>query len=373
MQLARGCLIIGVLAVGLASAAPLEEQNAGYLFRMFRDSDDIHVASHLGRYEFLLKNNTRMNVHINHERVTIPAVSAPPGSQDAVDAITTASRPIAANADAHSAFVKHRNEFSGDLGVNNLSAGYYMSKESDYFAQQVRGGIDQGFLEDNFNLSLGASYGWDQIEPLSDQDTPGTIGTRTVAHGNVVATQLVTPGTLLRVGAEISAVRGLQHNPYRNVYAGGGHEPERHPDRRTRRDVFLRVNQYLTNRSSVKASYRFYNDDWGVRSHTIGGRLAQYLTPKIRAGYRYRYYSQNESWFFAPEYELSEGLRGYRTGDYRLGVFSAHLFGAQLAMDFPGVPAKSWGHLGLLLKYERYFNSNDFSANIFESALSYKF
>ena len=38
---------------------------------------------------------------------------------------------------------------------------------------------------------------------------------------------------------------------------------------RDRRDAFLKYNQYLPNRSSVRFDYRFYTDDWGVLSHSI--------------------------------------------------------------------------------------------------------
>ena len=64
--------------------------------------------------------------------------------------------------------------------------------------------------------------------------------------------------------------------------------PERHPDHRQRRDVFLRVNQYLPNRSSLKLNYRLYNDDWGVTSHELGSSLSQYVTQGVSARYEYR-------------------------------------------------------------------------------------
>src|SRR6185295_8531489 len=118
---------------------------------------------------------------------------------------------------------------------------------------------------------------------------------------------------------------GLQHNPYRNVYAGGSIVPERHPERRQREDAFVKVNQYLPNRSSLKGSYRFYIDDWGINSHELGGKLSQYITQGFFAHYEYRYYTQTAADFYRDEYASVSGIDGYRSGDYRMNALSSHL------------------------------------------------
>ena len=48
---------------------------------------------------------------------------------------------------------------------------------------------------------------------------------------------------ILRAGVERAVVDGLQHNPYRNVYAAGGNVAEIHPFLRTRNDFFVRISQ----------------------------------------------------------------------------------------------------------------------------------
>src|SRR5262249_54431368 len=91
----------------------LEENNAGSLLRWFTDSGKVSVRSLMGDYAFPVLKAGLLSVHYNNEQVPIPAIAAAPGTQEAIDAITTASRPISGN--AFQDFVKVRNEFTGEL------------------------------------------------------------------------------------------------------------------------------------------------------------------------------------------------------------------------------------------------------------------
>ncbi len=353
----------------------VDEQSAQYLFQIFADADDIHVYSNYGNYDLLFENEARIALRFNHETVIVPAVDAPVGSAESVDAITTASRPIRDIGDAYNDFRKKRDEVQGDFIYRGASAGYYMSVETDYFAQQVRGSYNRDFLDQNFNLAVAASYGWDDIKPLLDQDTVAANDFRNTTHVSAVATQVITPVTLLRLGAEVSSVSGLQHNPYRNVYVDGANVAELHPNERSRRDVFVKVSQYLTNQSSLKLDYKYYTDDWGIDSHTVGARLNQYVTSNLTVRYRYRYYDQSSADFFRDEYIQPGGVNGFQSGDYRMGEFTAHLFGTKIEWSLAGIFSDSdlWSQLKIRFNYERYFNSNNFSANIFESGFALAF
>jgi hypothetical protein len=361
-------------AAAPASGLELDGQEASYGFRNFTDADHVHVQSHVLEYDVELRGGASLDFHWNHETVTVPGVDAQAGTQEAVDAITTASRPIQGGGDAFRDFSKVRNEFQGSVAFPRAEAGYYLSTESDYFAQQVRGSYNRDFFDQNLNVLVGSSFGWDAIEPLEDEDTAAGDDRRVTWNWNAVAAQVLSPTVVLRVGGEIYVVKGLQHSPYRNVYAGGGPQPERHPDQRIRRDAFVKLSKYLKNRSSLKLEYVAYQDDWGVSSHALGGQLNQYVSSDVLVRYRYRYYTQSAADFYRPEYEDSTGVGGYRTGDYRLRDFDSHLFGVRVEINLGGLADRAMlRRVNLELKYERYFNTNNFSANIFESGLSYRF
>lgn len=350
-----------------------EDPAAGSMLRTFTDSDHVSVRSWMGNCALSLRKDAGLSLHYNNERVVIPAISAPVGSQEAVDAITTASRPIAGN--AYQDYVKVRNEVQGELARGPASLEYYVSSESDYLAQQLGASYDRDFMDQQLNISVGTSYGWDAIAPLADDDTQTAASTKTTMHWNAVATQILSPTTLLRLGLEYNIVDGLQHNPYRNVYAGGGPVGERHPNHRERRDAFLKLNQYLSNRSSLKLNYRLYNDDWGILSHEIGSKLSQYVTHGLSARYEYRYYTQTAADFYRNEYAAADGIGGYRSGDYRTAPLSSHLFGVTLNLDLNAYAVENavMSRMALFFNYDRYFNSNNYSANILETGLDYRF
>lgn len=355
------------------AALSMEDHSADYLLQLFTDSDKVSVRSLIGNVSLGVSKNSILALQWNNEKVTVPGVEAPAGSQEAIDAITTASRPI--SGDAFEDFTKVRNEFTGQLTHGATEVDYYMSSESDYLAQQVGARHSKSFNDEELNVSLGASYGWDRIEPLADDDTQTGNESKTTVHWNAIATRVLTPKTILRLGVEYNIVSGLQHNPYRNVYAGGTNVPERHPDHRHRRDAFLKMNTYLGNRSSIKMAYRFYNDDWGIDSHALEGTLSQYVTHGLFASWQYRYYTQTAADFHRDSYTSTSGVGGYVTGDYRLGPLSSNLFGIALdvGLEAFAVQSEVLRHMGVRLNYERYFNSNNYSASILTTQVAYRF
>ena len=324
----------------------------------------VRVRSAIGNYTVPLASDASLSLHWNNEKVVVPAIKA---------AITTASRPISGN--AFSDFVKVRNEMQGGLHKGHTSLEYYLSSESDYVGQQLGASYDRDMGSDQLNLSLGSSVGWDRIEPLADDDTNTQTDHKTTLHWNAVATQIVSSTLMVRYGIEYNFVQGLQHNPYRNLYAGGTRVPERHPEKRQRRDAFVRLNQYLSNRSSLKLSYRFYDDDWGIDSHELGSKLSQTVAHGVFASYEYRYYTQTPAKFYRPDYTSVDGVDGFLTGDYRMGPLASHLFGVALDVDLDGLAAAHplIGRFGFRCEYERYFNSNNYSANILTTQINCAF
>lgn len=368
------CAVALGAAAGAAFPAAAEvAPDGGTLLRIFNDSKHIAVRSMIGDWRLALPREYGLTLHINNERVTIPGISAPVGSAAAIDAITTASRPI--SGDAYRDFIKVRNEFEGGLDRPHAGLDYYYSTESDYLGQQVAAHADRDFDGQQLNLSFGTSYGWDAIKPLRDDDTNTRPDHKRTLHWNAVGTGVLTPSTLLRLGVEYNIVDGLQQNPYRNVFAGGVIVPERHPDHRERRDAFVKVHQYFENRSSLNLQYRLYQDDWGILSHEAQTRLNQYVAPGLFAGWEYRWYTQTAASFARDVYLSPTGVGGYLTGDYRLGALSSHLFGFTLDADLGVMAADVPGlrRAGMRFDWQRYFNSNNYSANILETGLEFRF
>jgi Protein of unknown function (DUF3570) len=356
-------------------AGGVQDPTASYTFNYYTDVKGVTVRSQYTNTSMMFPRDFLMSLQWVHDVVVFPAIDAPPGSQEAVDAITTASRPISTTSDPYTDYVKVRNSMEGSLKHGDYTTGYYVSKESDYFAQMVSGSANHNVMDDNLNVAADVSYSWDSITPLNDSDTSTLPDYRRTLHLGLVATQIATPTMVVRAGAEYNQVHGLQHDPYRNVYVAGTNVPENAPNDRHREAVFVDLSQYITNRSSVKLDYRYYTDDWGVSSNTFGIKLNQYVTDDLIVRYRYRYYTQGPATFYRADYTEPGGVNGFQTNDYRLGDFSAHLFGGHVTWRPYGAIGGPHFMSGLqvILNYERYFNSNNFSASIIETGLQIAF
>jgi Protein of unknown function (DUF3570) len=379
MQLRRSLLAARIALVPLTlpgvAHAGIEDPETGIRFGMFADSDNVHVFTTGSRVDLDVGRSARASVAWDHEVVVIPAITAPPGSQEAVDAISGASRPISSSQDAFSDFRKTREQVDTDLTWRGLRGGYYVSDEPDYFAQKVSAGASRGMLGDDLKLDFGASYGWDRLTPVADADAGAPADRKTTRHWSVVATDVATPTTVVQGGVENNRVVGLQHNPYRTVWVAGDRIPERHPGERSRWDAFVKVNRYLPGRAALNLDYMLYHDDWGIASQTVGAKLHQHVGSGVVVRYRYRFYSQSSADFWRDEYTEPGGVDGFRTGDYRMGAFDAHLFGTRITWSLPHAPfgIRALEGLRAHLKVERYFNSNNFSANLFESGCTLSF
>ena len=77
----------------------------------------------------------------------------------------------------------------------------------------------------------------------------------------------------------------------------------------------------------------------------------------------------------AAEYLDVTGVGGYRSGDYRLNQLASHLFGGALRMDLDALaPSRTLvRRLSVWLDVERYFNSNNYSANVVETGVDFRF
>ncbi len=310
----------------------------------------------------------RMVLQYSLNQVVVPpilGISARPSPSD-TDAITGASRPISGDKPADESFTKDRNEIITALLLPNAGLSFYYSDESDYIARMATASVNFDFNQKNTNLAASYSYGWDDVRPLS-ADTSHTKET----HGlNVTLTQALSPVLIGRVGADFSNVSGFQSNPYRTVHAGGLVLQENHPLWRNRGAVFVKLNRYFQTRTSLNMEYRYYRDDWDIRSHTLSAAYYQHMSDKVLIRYKYRYYNQSAANFYQPIYSAS---RSYMTSDYKLQSFNAHTFGIRLEYKLQDLLED--GLLAFMAnstfeaKYERYFSSNDFNADIFHLGL----
>ena len=377
MQLRRvavGAVVVGLLRVADAAGEPIVNLN----LHSFSDSRQNRVDSYLLEVQQPASPTWTMQLRGILDRVHLPPLPGLPGSQENVDAITAASRPVQSAAASKDSYLKQRKELTGSVawhpaeGALRGGGSYYISHESDFLGQQASLDLGRDWAQGSTSLAARFAYGYDRITP--DEHTGGdpTAQSRNTADVTVTCTQSLTPRLQGQIGAEVTSIRGFQNNPYRKVYAGGNILPEHHPEERLRRAVFAQVDRYFGTRSSVSLNARWYSDDWGVHAGSIDTRFNQYVGDRFIVRYRYRFHTQSGAWFYRDLYEVGDGVDGYRTADYKLRGLDSNLFGVKVSVPFEGTYPWLDGMV-LDVKYERYFDSRNFAANVLEAGCSWPF
>jgi hypothetical protein len=346
----------------------------------FSDTGANRIETWMGEWVSTLPQGWQLRLRGVFDRVELPPLPGLPGSPENLDAITTASRPIANTTSSKLDYQKTRREVTGAVnwqpprGDWGMGAHYYHSIESDWLGQQVGVQVNRNLAQRNTNLALGYAYGFDTIEPDLDSGSTADMRRRNTNDMTFVWTQTLSQRTQMALGVEGTWMHGFLANPYRQVYAGGAERPETHPSSRFRRAVFGRFDQWLMTRASVSLAARYYGDNWGVRASTVDVRLNQYVGDHLIVRYRYRYHTQGAASFYSDFYESATGVNGWMTGDYKLNHFDSNLFGIKMSVPFEGLGVHAL-LAGVVLdaKYERYFDSQSFGADVFESGLTWPF
>jgi hypothetical protein len=141
----------------------------------------------------------------------------------------------------------------------------------------------------------------------------------------------------LQAGAEIDLVYqdGYLGLPFHRVYfADGSVHVEALPSQRFKLPVGLRLNYFLGDNLIIRSYYRFYIDDWGLKSQTAGLELPIKISPFFSVSPFYRYYRQTAVRYFAP-YETHTEQDQYYTSNYALSAFSSQFMGIGIRLAPP--------------------------------------
>lgn len=259
-----------------------------------------------------------------------------------VDAWTGASVDVVTAATPAIHEVRHEANVGAarELGDLRLTARYRYSTEPDYRSHGLVLGGTLGLATKNTTLGLHAIASSDTVgragDPLFEQPL-SSIG------GRVSLAQVIDRKTLADVTWETIRLGGYQASPYRWVGIGGDGVcassapfcvPEHVPDERLRNAAMARLRRALAKAWSAGLEYRFYFDDWGLRSHAVQPEVAWRASAHGTAALRYRYYTQNEASFYRPRYFDLMSSGGYLTRDRKLSAFYSHEIGASYLHRF---------------------------------------
>jgi len=160
--------------------------------------------------------------------------------------------------------------------------------------------------------------------------------------------------------------------PYYRVYfTDGSVQIENLPTSRLKIPIGMRVNYFAGDKLILKGYYRFYTDDWGVRSHTVSLETPVKITPFFSISPFYRFYQQTAANYFAP-YAEHKTTDQFYTSNYNYAAFSSNYEGVNLRLAPPNGVLHMKGFSALELRYGHYNQTTGLVANSVTVGLEFK-
>ena len=248
--------------------------------------------------------------------------------------------------------------YAADLGwveplgsLVSASTSAHFSQEKDYAS--IGGGLKTSVdvLNRLVTLTAGGGYNRDRVFPtggtavgLAPDDTPRIPGDnpKEVRTGLVGISRVVSRRWLLGATGSQTRETGYLTDPYKIISLTDpatqlpvAQVNEKRPSERLRDDV-LASSVYHFEQDIFYMNYRYYWDDWGVRSHTLDMKVRHDLSSESWVQPHVRLYAQSPASFFV--FGLTQGrpLPEFASADERLGPLRTATFGATYGFRVPG-------------------------------------
>lgn len=215
-----------------------------------------------------------------------------------------------------------------------LGVGVAYSGEDDY--KSTAGSFDLRLSSDDNNttVAFGAGFASDRINSNGGEVTGETRQTNDFLVG---LTQVLSPTDTAKINLTYARGRGYFSDPYKDV--------DVRPRRRNQTAVLTQWNHSFARESTLRSSYRYYKDTFGVQAHTAGFEFAQgvgsgwIVTPAVR------FFTQTAAdFYFDPVYDPVLGAPFppgylvnppvYSSADQRLSAFGALTLGMRVDKRF---------------------------------------
>jgi hypothetical protein len=184
--------------------------------------------------------------------------------------------------------------------------------------------------------------------------------------------QVINSRLQVAIIAEPSYQEGLLSTPYHRVYfTTGSVGLEKLPGTRMKLPVAFRANYFLGDKIILRSFYRYYQDDWGMKAHTVNLETSLRLSPFLAISPFYRFHAQSAIDYFAP-CQQNTASSEFHTSDFDLSALQTHFLGAGFKfMPLNGV--MNWKHFNALeIRLGHYMRSTGLVANSVTLAAKFK-
>jgi hypothetical protein len=216
----------------------------------------------------------------------------------------------------------------GELNENTVGVSFARSDEKDYESKAYGLNTTFDFNERNTTLALGIGSRNDRVMSVTDRTLNRARDAKEVLVG---VTQIIDRRTLVQSNLVYTKMAGYLNDPYKLTFSlyRDGLSPrvasvrDSRPESRAQIAWLTRGKRAIAGMDAVvSAEYRFYRDDWGIRSHTLAGTWLQTVNDTWQVEGGLRYYSQSQADFYRREI-TQRPIPTISSSDQRLAGFGA--------------------------------------------------
>jgi len=205
-----------------------------------------------------------------------------------------------------------------------------------------------------------------------DEEAKYDNKSRNSFSGSLSYSQIINQRLQIMFIADVVRQQGYLGLPFHRVYLNtNAVTVEKLPETRMKIPLGFRASYFLGDKIILRGFYRYYQDDWGLKAHTVNLETPVKITPFLSVIPFYRYYTQTAVDYFAP-YGGHKVADQYYTSNYDLSEFSSQYYGA----GFKVTPAKGVFGLqrlnALELRYGHYNRTNGLKSDIVSVSLKFK-
>lgn len=254
-------------------------------------------------------------------------------------------------------------EFDYQSFGGTISFSQKTKNKNGEFSAKLQAFLDQVKLIKPVELR---SYGY------GDDDNDYGSATRNTFAGSLGYSQIINKNFQIMLLADVIKQSGYLSLPFHRVYfADNSVHQENLPDSRLKIPVAIRGSYFLGDNFIIRAYYRYYSDDWNIKSNTADFEIPVKISPFFSLSPFYRYYSQSAAKYFKP-YREHTAADTYYTSNYDLSKFDSHFLGLGMKLTpINGVfGIKEFNTLEI--RYGHYSRTTGLNADIISLNLKYK-
>jgi len=323
--LARPVATAALLIVGVAGAAVLPDDRADVFYSDYKGGGmDIKGESVLVRKKF----SEQFAVEANYFVDKVSGASVDVLSQASVIKDERKQKSISLD------YIHNKTQY-------NLS--YTNSTERDYISNTTHFSLSQDMFGDLTTVTLGFTDSRNKVGENNgttskpDVSWLGHAESRSFLAG---VSQVLTKDLIAGLTFEVITDQGLLSNPYRSIRFLAPGEPlgyglgsQVYPNTHTSTAVEGRVKYYLPYRAAAAASYRYFDDTWGIRAHTAELGYTQPISNLWILEGRLRYYTQNHANFYSDLFPFA-GSQNFEARDQNLAATTNYTVGLKATYAF---------------------------------------